>query len=398
MKAVLIFGFGVSGRAAAEFLLRQARRLFVVDRRADELVVPEGVELFGEEEAIPLDEVELLILSPGIAPDHPLVRRAYEVGIEVVGEAQFALTQLKNCILAISGTNGKTTATLLVEHVLNYAGFKARALGNVGTSLSSYLSEVCPEEILVVELSSFQLETLQERCLSAAALLNITPDHLDRYVSMEAYVQAKLKLQNCLQPEGKLFVSEKVAEEYGAFLREYEIVRGSETIALARRLCQHLGVSSEEFDRARACFPRQEHRIEWVGEINGVLYYNDSKATNRDAVIHAVRTLEGPILLLAGGVHKGASYAPWVELFRKKVKRLIAFGSAAPVMERELSSALPFLRVDNLEEALFVARQEADEGDTVLLSPGCSSYDQFRDYQHRGDEFKRIVWTAKKPS
>lgn len=391
MKA-LVVGFGISGKAAKALLEKQGYQAAAVDRKPSA-----GVEL--DRADFPLEGFDLVVASPGIPPEHPILQRARDAGVETIGEIELAFRSIKNRCVGITGSNGKTTTVLLTAHVLNAAGKKARALGNVGDPLSGYSAHPDPEEILVIELSSFQLETLEQKRLDCAAILNITPNHLDRHPSMEAYAAAKFRIRGCLKEGGKFYVSRQVADEFGGggevfdeknFPERYNHL-GRQSVLAAFTLCADLGVSEEEFWRAADSFRKPPHRIEWVAEIGGVSYYNDSKSSNIHSVMHAVALLKGPIRLLIGGVHKGASYRPWIEAFRGKVNKIYAFGAAAPLMEEDLAEEFPFQRTENMAEALAWARREAGKKETVLLSPGCSSYDQFRNYEHRGDEFKRLV-------
>jgi UDP-N-acetylmuramoylalanine--D-glutamate ligase len=408
-RKVLVLGYGVSGKASAALLKKQGAEVVVADRK--EGIDTGGVPFFLDWADLPLDGIDQVILSPGVSPEHPIVVRARGLGIEVVGEAEFAMRQVGNRCVGITGTNGKTTVTLLVAHVLNSVGLKANAVGNMGSALTEQALKG-GDEILVVELSSFQLETMVAKRLEAAVYLNMTPDHLDRYGSMWDYAAAKARIQDCLVDGGRLFVSKQVMSEYGdLFHRPVEIfdameesvapferlryiqlgVPEQQNVKAAFALCSVFGVSSEQFQKSLATFRKPPHRIEWLGEKNGVHYYNDSKATNIDSVMYAIALFEGPIVLIAGGVDKGASYAPWIESFRGKVRAIVAYGEAAPKMESELAGHFVFKRVDRMAEAVAWAKGEAKGQEIVLLSPGCSSYDQFRSYAHRGDEFKRLV-------
>jgi len=401
MAKVIVLGYGVSGKASAALLRAQGIDVIAIDRNPSENV-------FLDRPDFPLEGVSQVVRSPGIAPSHPIVARALAQSIEVVGETELAFRFLKNRAIGITGTNGKTTVTLLVEHVLNVSGIQARAVGNIGVALSEYLLAPDPNDLLVIELSSFQLETLNEKKLQAAVYLNLTPDHLDRYSSMEAYAAAKAKIQDCSH---KLFVSDQVANEYGHLLKpgfhlfEHKL---KETIAsiswleyiqlgaperqnvqAAEALCAEFGVGKKQFLEALKQFKKPHHRIEWIGEMGGVHYINDSKGTNVDAVLHAIDLFKGPVVLIAGGVDKGASYAPWIEKFQGIVKKIIAYGQAASKMEGELASFFPFEKVDKFECAFNRASAAAVRGDCVLLSPGCSSYDQFPNYEYRGDAFRK---------
>ena len=428
----LIIGFSISGRACSELLLSHGKQVLAVDRKAAALstelsvqvLLEKGVHLIDETVSIDWSTIEQLLISPGISPSHPHVQAAQLRGIEIVGEIELAFRHLKNPCIGITGTNGKTTATLLLAHILNSSGKKARALGNIGAALSSYAIAPDSEEILVVELSSFQLETLQSKCLDCAVCINITPDHLDRYASMLGYAKAKCQIENCLKEGASLHVSKQIMEEYGSLLRhptvfDAEPVPSSiapicpmryiqsglpemQNVQAVYPLCRHFGVSDEAFFSALKTFRKPKHRIEYVGEWMGLTFYNDSKATNIDAVMHAVALMDGPIALLAGGVDKGASYRPWVASFGSKVQRIVAFGQAAEKMERELKESFAFERVDGLGDALASAVRGAKSPMKILLSPGCSSFDQFRNYEERGNEFKRMVeekvWIEKERS
>ena len=419
----LVLGLGISGMASAAFLLKRGEGVVAVDRHAARLktssevepLLALGLKLFSDEQDLPLDSISKVILSPGVPPTHPLVLKANKMGIEVIGEIEMALRSIKNRCVAVTGTNGKTTTVLLIAHILNSAGIAARALGNVGDSLAGYLLDPEEKEVLVLELSSFQLETMGTKCLEGAVILNITPDHLDRYPSIREYAAAKFKIGDCLLPGKVLWISRQIEEEFGLKgerfdptadyepwteekLRAHSKIRSiqlgmpeRQNIQAAYAICHTLGVSKMEFARGLETFRKPEHRIEWVAEKNGILFYNDSKATNIDSVMHAVNLFEEPIILLAGGVDKGASYTPWIDCFKKKVKMIIAFGQAASKMESELASAFPFRRTATMKEAIELSLQWAEKGTSVLLSPGCSSFDQFRNYEHRGDEFKRLV-------
>lgn len=432
-KKIVIIGLGVSGRSCAALLLKQKKSLLGIDQKAAILkddpdiqsLMRQGLELASDQENINWKTIEQVVISPGISLQHPLVRQALAQNIEVIGEIEVAFRALQNPCIGVTGTNGKTTTVMLTQHVLQTAGMAAQALGNIGTSLSAYAAAPNTKEILVVELSSFQLETLHSKCLDAAIILNITPDHLDRYSSMEEYAKAKCRIQECLKPHAPLWISSIVAKEYGRFLREIKIfdeavfennmvapispmryiqlgVPERQNVQAAYVLCRHLGVTDQEFWRGLETFRKPKHRIEFVGEWNSISFYDDSKATNIDSVMHAVGLFEGPIILLAGGVHKGWSYRPWIEAFQGKVTQIVAFGQAAPIMEEELKEAFLFEKRETLEEAVRCAVKNARPHTVILLSPGCSSFDQFRNYEHRGNEFKRIVeekvWIERKRS
>ena len=358
----LIVGMGMSGFAAKRFLEFHGKEVFCVDRDP----VP-GV--FRETAEISWDQIDQVIASPGVPSDHFLFLEAKRRSIEVIGEVELACRTITQPCVGITGTNGKTTTTLLAAHVLK----NSIAVGNVGNPLTEILlDEENRDKILVLELSSYQLETMQAKCLDAAVILNITPDHLDRYASFDDYAAAKWRIQDCLK-KGAPLLTDCTNE------------------AAARFLCRQFGVKEAEFEEAAKSFVKPAHRIEHVVDREGVTYINDSKGTNIASVMHAVRQTKGPISLIAGGKDKKSSYLPWVQGFDGKVIRIFAIGEAANEIETQLSHCIPVLKFATLSEAVEFARNQATPGETVLLSPGCASFDQFRNYEERGELFKRLV-------
>jgi UDP-N-acetylmuramoylalanine--D-glutamate ligase len=408
-KVTVVLGLGLSGVAVAEFLLKKGHAVVGIDSKESEDVQRLknlGLAVQDETTLIDWSQVEQLVVSPGISPTHPLYSAARFRNIEVVGEAEVALCHFPGRLVAVTGTNGKTTVTLLVEHVLNTSGVKAKALGNVGTALCHYLTHPGMEEAFVVELSSYQLETMTTPVFEAAALLNITPDHLDRYADMQEYAKAKCRLQHVLKKGAPLYVGPQVVHEFSHLLTANNAVSISnveplnlpypgthdrENATAAWALCRHFSITREQFCAAYKTFQKPRHRIEFVEEIDGVSFYDDSKGTNIDAVIKAVDTMKGSVILIAGGVDKGASYLPWKEHFLGKVKQIIAMGEAAKKIAQELNPYFNVTLADSLSSAVTTAATAASRGDVVLLSPGCSSFDMFRDYVHRGEEFQRYV-------
>lgn len=431
----LVLGLGVSGRAAAEFLLEQNNSVLGVDSDRELLNTNEelgdletkGLHYQYDSDFLNWDEIAQLVVSPGISPKHPIYQGALERDVPITGEAELALPHFDKPLVAVTGTNGKTTVTLLVEHILNTAGIKAKALGNVGTPLCSYLLNPSLDEVFVVELSSYQLETMRSPVFDAAVLLNITPDHLDRYANMQEYAKAKLRLQFLLKASAAFFVQADAYHEFHDLL----VQKNTQTFAFGKPadlytdgsrviyrekieylmpfdyremgkhdyenalaawvLCQPFSISSEQFCSALMTFRKPPHRIEFIREADGIFYYDDSKGTNIDAVIQAVKVMKGPVILIAGGVDKGASYLPWKDHFLGKVKQIVAIGQAAPKIYRELHPYFNIKLADSLASAVKTATNDAARGDFVLLSPGCSSFDMFRDYAHRGKEFQHYV-------
>lgn len=437
-KGIIILGMGLSGCSAARFIFtQQPRWVLGVDQKADQLrassnlkdVLEKGLQLISEQhQDVSWDTCDLVVVSPGIPRTHPFLKEAQRRNIPVLGEIELAARFITRPCLGITGTNGKTTVTLLVEHVLNASDVPSRALGNVEVPLAEGLLDLKnPHERVVLELSSYQLETLESAILDAAVILNITPDHLDRYGSMEKYAAAKMKIASCLKKGAPLFIEEKAYQDFGFLLKGIPVQtygysaeatlrihsdalaskafpsislpenlmgkksHDGENFAAAWMLCSTWGISPQNFLAAYTTFKKPSHRLEFVAEQEGITFYDDSKGTNTDAVIRAVQSLKGPIVLIAGGVDKGAPYTPWIEAFGGKVKGICAIGEAAAKMKQELSSALPVKIFSSLQQATEYAAEWASEGEQVLLSPGCSSYDMFRDYKQRGEEFQRIV-------
>lgn len=415
--ATLVLGVGVSGLSAAHFLQKKGERVLLFDDRPFSL--PSGCERFESWEG-----VDGVVASPGIPPSHRLLQEAGARQLPIQGEVELAFSQWAHPILGVTGTNGKTTVTALTAHLLNQWGRKARAVGNIGVPLTSIEPE--EGEVSVVELSSYQLDQLEGSYLHGAVLLNITSDHLDRYGTLEAYAQSKGRIARCLRPGGSLWVEEATLGRWqkplrlegarsfgrgeGADLRligeggllhqnlEYIIPEGyrgrSErdllNVAAALALASSV-VKDERSLHGLSSFQRPEHRLEWVTQERGVAFINDSKATNVAAVLHGVESQNRPVVLIAGGVHKGEGYSSWREPFSQKVKKVVAMGQAAQKIEEDLDGVCAVECCATLSLALERAIEEACEGDAVLLSPGCSSFDQFENYAHRGREFKRLV-------
>lgn len=434
-KKVLILGLGLSGRSAAEFLLAQGANVQGVDRDRTLLenhaeilsLKKKGLTTSHESEVSHLEKFDLIIISPGVPTHHFLIQSAQKVNIPIMGEIELGCQVVKNPMVGITGTNGKTTVTLLVTHILNQCSHSAKALGNVGVPLTRELLNIDPQSMIILELSSYQIETLRQPCLDGGVILNITPDHLDRYPSMEAYAKAKCDMEKALKSNAHLYVDENSWRDYSylfthqtprlfgyqcdAYIhtdltsvyvggkRAFDLpqaLKGKkshdlENLLAAYAICVERGIPSDAFLRAYATFKKPPHRIEFVTEHQGVRYYDDSKGTNLDAVIRAVQSLEGPIILIAGGMDKGAEYTPWLQVFKNKVKLICAIGQAAGKIRAQLESQIPVNLFGSLEGAVIQAKQLAQKGDIVLLSPGCSSLDMFKDYAHRGQEFQKII-------
>jgi len=435
-KCILVLGLGLSGKAACHFLLKRNAKVFGADSNQEVLDNdPEianlknlGLVAQHEQSFNDLSSFDFIVTSPGISSFHPLYQKALEQSKEIIGEIELASREITQKCLAVTGTNGKTTVTSLVTHVLNESNISAIALGNIGEPLCSALDDqkISQVQVLVLELSSFQLECLESRFIDAAALLNITPDHLDRYASMQEYAKAKMSILRNLKEDSNLYVEEKcfssffeskedTIQSYGYDpvnpiytdksdlfingIRQFNLPKelqgkkshNLENFIAAFLLCKGCGVTESQFLKAYASFKKPSHRLEMVKTIEGVNYIDDSKGTNIDAVIRAVESITGNIVLIAGGVDKGFPYNGWILAFRDRVKVVLAIGQAKEKIQRDIGSNVLVELCETLQEAVLRAKFLSQEGETVLLSPGCSSFDMFKDYAHRGDEFKRLV-------
>ncbi|MBS0585567.1 MAG: hypothetical protein JSR76_04620 [Verrucomicrobia bacterium] len=370
MKKVLVIGAGVSGKAAIVYLEKKGFHVTVVDKKSSDTVLPDTT-IFS-----PFN-FDLVVVSPGIPKSHPLYKTALEKGVEVVGEMELALRELSNRMIGITGSNGKSTTVSIIAHILQEGGYKARAVGNIGIPLLSLVGELEPSEILVLEISSFQLETMHTRKLEIGAILNITPNHLDWHSDMEDYRRAKYRIRDLVKEEGAF---------YDGFL---------DNMVYVHKIAAHFGIREALFEKALASFKGLPHRIEYVCEVEGISCYNDSKATTPEAVSYAVERLEKNIILIAGGKNKGCTFSSWTDSFRGKVKTLILFGASKDVIQREVKIEAPVLVVNSLEEAVEKGLQCASIGDNLLLSPGCASYDMFENFEKRGEAYKQLLCERK---
>jgi len=379
-KQVVVLGYGVSGRAASKFLTALGAEVIVVDDHGDR-----------QNFQGPFD---LLVPSPGVPPSHPLYQKALCLNIPIVGEAELALRQFRQPVIGITGTNGKTTVTEMTAHVLNECGIPAVALGNNGKPLTQWALEQ-EEGVIVAELSSYQLETMQAQTLDHAVILNISPDHLDRYGTLAAYSEAKFRIQKCLKPPTQLLVHPTLlrsgCQSYITDALRDILSFEDENRHAAYRLCAPFEIQPNQFCQAVKSFQKPPHRLELVAVVGRVRYVNDSKGTNIDAVSKAVSACSGPIYLIAGGKDKGESYSSWVSTFSGKVAAISLIGEAAEKMERELGRHFPVKQCGTLDHAFAHCRKLARPGETILLSPGCSSFDQYGSFEKRGEEFRQLV-------
>jgi UDP-N-acetylmuramoylalanine--D-glutamate ligase len=446
-KKVLVIGAGRSGVAAARFLAARGAVVALNDRKpliewSNEALAlkSEGVVglLAGEVPSWLLDQIELVVLSPGVPTTSIPVRYLERAGAEVIGEVELAWRFMRGRVVGITGTNGKTTTTTLVGELLKNAGIPVQVGGNIGTPLISLAEQSRDDGWTVAELSSYQLETIREFRPTVAVVLNLMPDHMDRYESLTDYGAAKhrifmnqmegdLAVLNADDPvvaswaEGlrahvTLFSVERELEE-GLFLRGgREFVarteRGGERVSMSRDEMQLKGLHNAQNVLAAlaaglACgatpdsmretvrrFAPVEHRLERVAEVEGVTFYNDSKATNVDAALKALEALAdepGKIVIILGGRGKNAPYAPLAPLLREKGRALVLIGEDADRIESELKGIAPIIRAEDLPDAVRRAHAAARPGDIVLLAPACASWDMFQSYEHRGRVFKEAV-------
>ena len=450
-KNVLIIGLARSGIGAARLCARHGARVTVLDAKPAEQVkektaqlqdVPVEFWLGKEPEDQELAAFDLVILSPGAAPDQPMVQRAAALGAEIWGEIELAWHFAKAPVIGITGTNGKTTTTALAEHLMQNWQSGSRAAGNIGLAYSEMVEETEAPAWTVLELSSFQLETTRSFHPRVSALLNLTPDHLNRHKTMEAYVGAKKNIfanqgpedyailnyedEGCRQIGEELEAREKgpqviyfsrsrkmqrgvwICEDRileNIFGEEHEVGRAgqmqifgahNEENALAAAACVLCaGMPAEKIRRPLEEFKGVEHRIEYVATVKGVAYYNDSKATNPDSAVKGLSAMRTSTVLIGGGMDKKIPFDEWCRLFPGKVKQLILLGETREEIRRTaLSCGYPAAKicmVHTLKEAVTAAAEAAGPGDCVLLSPACASWDMFESYEQRGRLFKEYV-------
>jgi UDP-N-acetylmuramoylalanine--D-glutamate ligase len=444
-KRVLVVGLGKSGVASALFLKAHGARVTVSDTKSgDELrneipvLLDHGitVETGGHGDRTFRGQ-DLIVVSPGVPVDAPPLVQARSAGDRVIGEIELAAQFLPGPIVAITGSNGKTTTTTLTGEIMTAAGFPALVGGNIGTPAISLAERAKAETVIVLEVSSFQLETIQTFRPKVAVVLNVTPDHLDRHRTFEAYVDAKARIfenqqgsdfavLNADDPTCVTMASRTAAKVFwfsrqkevqqGAWVRDGNIVfrdgraeqktqqreimqvseiplKGAHNLEnVLAAICAGtlMGCAPEKIRQAVRDFKAVEHRLEFVATIRGVDYYNDSKATNVDATIKALESFPANIHLILGGKDKGSDYTVLNDLLRQRVKRVYTIGAAAAKIESQIKG-VEVVHAETLENAIRKANAVAQSGDVVLLAPACASFDQFKSYEHRGKVFKEIV-------
>jgi len=440
-KRVGIFGMARSGLACAKLLKKLGAQVFVTDAKPDNLLTSEIAQLVeqnidfetGGHTSKAITNKDYLIISPGVPLDIPILKEAQNLGIPIFSEIEVAFWLTDAKTVGITGSNGKTTTTALVGDILKEDRKECEVGGNIGIPFSSLVEKVSPDGIIVLELSSFQLERIEEFKPYVAVVLNLTPDHLDRYPDLRSYMEAKLRIfenqtdvdfavlnaddKNSMElalysASKKIFFSTQKELELGAFVKNGMLVykmngkeekiietkdikiKGPHNLSNASAACTIgaiLGVSPVSMRETLKRFKGVEHRLEEVATLSGVKFVNDSKATNVESVWYALQSVEKPIILIAGGKDKGGDFTRLRELVQNRVKALILIGEAKEKISDALSDLVSTLYTDSLEEAVERGFKKAESGDTVLLSPACASFDMFKDYEHRGEIFKSSV-------
>jgi UDP-N-acetylmuramoylalanine--D-glutamate ligase len=443
-RKVLVIGAARSGIASARFLAQRGATVALNDRKplaewseAALALKAEGVgHVAGDPPSWLLDQIDLVVVSPGVPTKAIPIRYADRRGAEVIGEIELASRFLRGRVVAITGTNGKTTTTSLIGEMLKDAGLQVQVGGNIGTPLISMVDDSRDDGWTVVELSSFQLETIVDFHPTVATVLNVTPNHMDRYDSLQDYAAAKHNVfRNQTRDDVAILnaddeivsswadglrahvvkFSVKQELEEGLFLRGHDLIshtKDAERVLMTREEMKLKGTHNVENVLAAmavglACgagpdslresvrrFRPVEHRLEEVAELNGVRFFNDSKATSVDATMKALEAFaadQGKIVLILGGRGKQAPYSPLRPLVSERVRNLILIGEDAPVIERDLGSAAPFEHASDMHDAVRRGFAAARPGDVVLLAPACASFDMFESFEHRGRVFKEEV-------
>jgi len=440
-KRVLVVGLGRSGVAAALFLKELGAQVTVSDTKTEEELASEIPALLDRGIAVETGrhgertfrEADLIVISPGVPVNVPQLKLARERGIPVIGEIELAARFLRGRIIAITGSNGKTTTTALSAQVVAGSGARVQVGGNIGTPAISLAPASTDASYNVLEISSFQLETIESFRPMIAVVLNVTPDHLDRHRDFEGYVAAKARIfenqgpgdyavlnaedPTCVRmaamTKARVCWFSRIREvETGALVRDGRIywrdrngeqaimpvgdisLKGAhnvENVLAAVCVGMIVGCKPARIQQAVREFKAVEHRLEYVATVNGVEYFNDSKATNVDATIKALEAFPGNIHIILGGKHKGSPYTPLRSLLKQRAKRAYTIGAAAETIENDIRGAVECVRAATLENAIRRAAENAVAGDIVLLAPACASFDQFQSYEQRGQVFKQAV-------
>jgi len=444
-KRILVVGLGRSGAAAARHCaIRGAQVLGVDSKSAGALCEGVGeLKALGVELSLGADDVDfgrgfdLVVVSPGVSLDHAILNRARGMDIPIVGEMELAVREIERPVIAVTGTNGKTTTTALIGHLLETAGISACVAGNIGAPIVGELSRAHSSDYVVLEVSSFQLDTTPSLRARIAVWLNATEDHIDRHGSFEAYVASKAKLFEQMGSDGTgifnarddavsgavgslsarlipfdaegsavadssgpaaWYEGGKLNVRVGKGIHEYPLseiklegVHNRENMLAAAAAAELAGAGREKIYEGLTTFKGLPHRMEFVAELSNVAFFDDSKGTNVGATLRALDAFERPVVLIAGGLAKGADLSPLVSSVKGKVKRAVLIGEAAGEMERLFRGVVETVRAGSMDDAVRAAVEAAVPGDVVLLSPACASQDMFRDYAERGDAFREAV-------
>ncbi len=439
-KKILVVGMARTGIATAKFLKAKGSLVTTTEVKPEgemEEAVQElkGMELsteWGGHQTETFLRQDIIVVSPGVDLSIDPIQKAIQHGVRVISEIELAWHFIRAPIIAVTGTNGKTTTTLLIGEMLKEDGRKVGVGGNVGEPLILFANGRGRWEVLVVEISSFQLEAIEDFQPRISVLLNITEDHLDRYPSYGEYIEAKVRIfanqnsgdlavlnrddpivmqfdekvkakkvffsLNEKLDEGAFFNGQTISLRLGGKGEEYSLakaplkgVHNVENMMAALATARSFGCSKKAIQAVLSRFKGLEHRVEFVREIGGVRFYNDSKGTNVGSVVKSLQSFSEPVTLIAGGKDKNGDLSPLEELIQKRVKHLILIGEAKARMNRKLGGLTDTVMAKTMEEAVLLAHQKAKAGEVVLLSPACSSFDMFKDYKERGKVFKEAV-------
>lgn len=442
-KKVLVFGSGISGIGAGKLLEQVGASVVLYDGKEtlDKEVLKAQLGddtkaeiILGELSEEVMETLDLVVMSPGVPTDLPVVLKMRDMGIPIWGEVELAYTYGKGDVLAITGTNGKTTTTALLGEIMKNYKESVFVVGNIGNPYTAAALEMREDSVAVAEMSSFQLETIHEFRPKVSAILNITPDHLNRHHTMEAYIKAKediaknqTKEDTCvLNYEDEvtrkigenvkanvLYFSSQCKLDRGIYLDDGNIIlrqdeeilvcnvnelkllgtHNYENVMAAVAMAAAYGTPMEVIRRTIKEFAGVEHRIEFVREKDGVAYYNDSKGTNPDAAIKGIQAMNRPTVLIGGGYDKDSEYEEWIQAFDGKVKLLVLVGATKEKIAEaaERVGFVSYVMADSFEEAVEKCIEAAEPGDAVLLSPACASWGMFKNYEERGDKFKELV-------
>ena len=439
-KRVLVVGLAKSGAAMARFLKRKGAQVTVTDKATEQELkeLADEMESLGIRKELGSHSIDtflnqdIIVLSPGVPHTLPQIRQAEDFGVSVIGEIELASCFIKEPIVAITGTNGKTTTTTLVSLMLEAAGLKVFTGGNIGDPLTNYVDQENKADVVVVEVSSFQLDTIKKFRPKVAVLLNITDDHLDRYAGFSAYARSKgrifenqekddiaivngddapsLAIGKVLQ--NRLYLFGAKGSGYSAVISRKSITlnlpdsesrtidltnarligsHNRENIAAASLAALSAGGTFEAVQKVVDTFPGLPHRIEYIDTVNGVDFYDDSKATNMDAVLRALDAFDRKLVLILGGRNKGGDYLQLKDAILRSVRSVLAIGESAKEVKTVLGPYIKVTEMPSLEDAVRKGLDEAKSGECVLLSPACSSFDMFKNYEHRSQVFVDAV-------